>query len=76
MKGKIIEGLKVLVENDIYSFSKNTDLTNLNVGDEIEIQIDCEYPASCDNNPFCEGDETCIICYYRNPVAFIKNLTF
>lgn len=35
------------------------------IGQEIEFQIIEEIPESCHNNPFCNGDETCIQCYIK-----------
>ena len=31
-------------------------------GGDVEFEIVEEIPASCHNNPFCSGDETCIKC--------------
>jgi hypothetical protein len=34
-------------------------------GKEVEFDIVEKIPESCYNNPFCEGNETCIQCYVK-----------
>jgi cold shock CspA family protein len=46
------------------------DDQHLEHGQEVEYELDNEYPASCKD--FCDGDETCVICYHKNIVAIIK----
>lgn len=64
----------VKLENgEIFSISKYQKNLGLCDGDNVIInKIDVEYPESCDNNPFCHGDETCIICLYNNKVAILE----
>jgi hypothetical protein len=54
---------------EVYSISKYHRNYELSEGLRVSVTIDNEYPESCDTNPFCEGDETCIECLYRNEVA-------
>lgn len=72
-KATIIKGGKyVQLENgDNLPLSKHNKNLGLIEGQEVFVSIDNEYPESCDNNPFCEGDETCIICLCNNKVAII-----
>ena len=42
-------------------------------GKEVEFEIVEEIPESCHNNPFCEGNETCIQCYIK--YAKLINIT-
>lgn len=69
MKGKI-DGRYVDGEDGkSYPITKH-DKRKLEKGTEVEFELDNEYPESCDS--FCDGDETCIICYSKNVVATIK----
>jgi hypothetical protein len=53
----------------ISKYQKDLTLTE---GQEVKVVIDTEYPESCDNNPFCIGDESCIECLLKNKIAVIK----
>ena len=76
MEGIITKnGKYVEVSNETtkpYPISKKQKNHGLSDGSKVTIEIDTEYPESCDNDPFCEGDETCMICLYNNKVAIIK----
>ena len=63
----------VQLENgEVFSISKYQKNHKLNEGDKVVVKIDTEYPESCDNNPFCEGDESCIICLCNNKVVVLE----
>jgi hypothetical protein len=72
MKGIVKENGVVLVNGEEISFSKTVDKNRYEVGSELDVRLDFEYPSSCDNNPFCDGDETCVVCLYNNKVCFPK----
>lgn len=66
----IINNNKIKLENgEIYPISKNQKNHGYPVGQRVLINIDTEYPEACDNDPFCMGDETCIVCLCNNKVA-------
>jgi len=54
---------------EVSKYQKDLVLTE---GQEVTVKVDNEYPESCDNNPFCMGDETCIECLLKNKIAVIK----
>jgi hypothetical protein len=62
----------VIVDDKKISITKTQKNHNYEVGTEVGIEIGTEYPEDCDNNPFCEGDETCSICLINNKIAIIK----
>lgn len=76
MTGKIIDqgwGKYVQTENgESYPISRYINPILLIVGQQVEFTIENEYP---DCGAFCDGDETCIICYNRNVVARLKPLS-
>lgn len=65
-------GKYVELDGKTYPISKYQKNHGLTDGCKVNVNIDTEYPESCDNDPFCEGDETCIICLCNNKVAIIK----
>lgn len=74
MKGRIsIERNRVSVVDDhnqeSFPLTKHDDGHYEN-GQIVEYELDNEYPTHCD--VFCDGDETCMICYAKNRVAVIK----
>ena len=73
-EGIITESRKyVKLDNgETYPISKYQKNHELSEGQKFVVKIDTEYPESCDNNPFCEGDETCIICLCNNKVAVLE----
>jgi hypothetical protein len=76
MIGKItIEGKRISVVDQVngeaFPLGQRHDDQHLEHGQEVEYEIDNEYPASCKD--FCDGDETCVICYLKNKVAIIKS---
>lgn len=72
-EGIITESKKyVKLDNgETYPISKHQKNIELSEGQKVVVNIDTEYPESCDNNPFCDGDETCIICLVNNKVAIL-----
>lgn len=73
MKGTVLKDDKVLVDDVSYPLSKyQPTFVPRSISDEVEVSLFFEYPDHCDENPFCEGDETCQICFYNNKVAYIK----
>ncbi len=70
--GKIENGCVRFDDGQLLKISKYQKDLNLTEGQEVSVKIDNEYPESCDNNPFCEGDETCIECLIKNKIAVIK----
>jgi hypothetical protein len=63
----------VQLENgEVFSISKYQKNHGLSEGQKVVVKIDTEYPESCDSNPFCEGDESCIICLCNNKVAVLQ----
>jgi hypothetical protein len=73
-RGVIVNGgtyVKFHDDDKIYPISKHHKNHGLTDGELFLAKIDNEYPESCDNNPFCEGDETCIICLHSNKVAIL-----
>jgi hypothetical protein len=69
--GKIRGNCIEFRNGEIYPISKHNKNHGLDESQEVEANIDTEYPEQCDNNPFCEGDETCVICLNSNKVANI-----
>jgi hypothetical protein len=70
--GKIENGHVRFADGELLKISKyQRDLT-FTEGEEVKVKIDTEYPESCDNDPFCMGDETCIQCLLTNKIAVIK----
>jgi hypothetical protein len=61
-----------LENGEVFSISKYQKNHGLSEGQKVVVKIDTEYPESCDNSPFCEGDESCIICLYNNKVAVLE----
>jgi len=61
-----------LDSGETFPISKYQKSHGLEDGQRVTVKIDNEYPESCDDNPFCEGDETCIICLYKNNVAVLE----
>lgn len=70
MIGVVTLNRNILVNGQVYPVSKYQKDKKLIVGEEVEVKLENEYPESCD--VFCEGDETCMICFYGNEVAIIK----
>ena len=63
----------VQLENgEVFSISKYQKNHGFSEGQKVVVNIDTEYPESCDNNPFCMGDESCIICLNNNKVAVLQ----
>ncbi len=56
-------------EGKIHSISKEEKTITLNEGDTVVFKLINEYPECCE--AFCDGDETCMICYVNNVVAEI-----
>lgn len=73
-KGVVTSGGKyVQLDNgEVFPISRYQKNHGLNDGQETIVKIGTEYPESCDNNPFCEGDETCIVCLCNNKVAILR----
>jgi hypothetical protein len=69
MKGIVKENRWIEVDGKEYRISKNQNDIKPELGTSINVELINEYPEGCDNNPFCDGDETCMICYYNNTVA-------
>jgi hypothetical protein len=69
MKGKIY-GVYVKGEDGTTHRITKHETRKFENDTEVEYELDNEYPESCDS--FCDGDETCIICYHENVVAKIK----
>lgn len=61
-----------LSNGQVFPISKYQKNHGLIDGREVVVGIQTEYPESCDKNPFCEGDETCIICLCNNNVAVLR----
>lgn len=65
--GKCVE----LSNSQTFPISKYQKNHGLLDGRMVVVKIDTEYPESCDSNPFCEGDETCVVCLLNNKVAVL-----
>jgi hypothetical protein len=74
MEGTIVKNGKYvkLSSGETYPISKYQKNHGLSEGQNVVLKIDTEYPESCDSNPFCEGDETCIICLCNNKVGILE----
>ena len=62
MKATIISGQVKTETGKIYPITKDQDEKDFSEGQEVNVRIGTEYPKHCDENPMCEGDETCIAC--------------
>jgi len=76
MKGKIVDqgwGKYVQNENgETFPVSRYNNQLTLVADQQVEYTLENEYP---DCGAFCDGDETCIICYNHNIVARLKPLS-
>ena len=62
MKATIQSG-KIKAENGIeYPLTKKQDIKGYSEGQQLKVKTFAEYPAGCDENAFCPGDETCMEC--------------
>jgi hypothetical protein len=69
MKKGIVKDCLIEVDGVLYPISKDQKNLNLVDGSELSVITTTEYPESCDTNPFCEGDETCVICLIQVAVV-------
>jgi hypothetical protein len=70
--GKIENGCVRFADGELLKISKYQKDLILTEGQEVKVIKDTEYPESCDDDPFCMGDETCIECLLKNKIAVIK----
>jgi len=68
MTGKILENNRVEVEGTIVPISQHHKNHKFNVGDEVFVRM-TQDPPKCDPL-YCEGDETCIMCYTSAALVF------
>ena len=72
MEKGVIKDMCVIIKGVEYPISKFQKYSKYSDGQEVNVVIDTEYPESCDGDPFCMGDESCVVCLINNKVAIIQ----